>query len=53
VLMTLLRRLGIRHATSALAPGSPRANGKAERVIQTLLREWACAYRALAGAASL
>jgi len=28
-------------------PYTPRTNGKAERVIQTLLREWA--YRALCG----
>ena len=33
------RRLGIRH--SFTRPYRPRTNGKAERLIQTLLREWA------------
>lgn len=33
------RELGIRH--SLTQPYRPRTNGKAERVIQTLLREWA------------
>ena len=35
----LLRRLGIRHIRTR--PYTPRTNGKAERFIQTLLREWA------------
>jgi transposase InsO family protein len=39
----LLRRLGIRHIRTR--PYTPRTNGKAERFIQTLLREWAYAYR--------
>jgi transposase InsO family protein len=39
----LLRRLGIRHTRTR--PYTPRTNGKAERFIQTLLREWAYAYR--------
>ena len=39
----LLRRLGLRHIRRR--PYSPRTNGKAERFIQTLLREWAYAYR--------
>jgi transposase InsO family protein len=39
----LLRRLGIRHVRTR--PYTPRTNGKAERFIQTLLREWAYAYR--------
>jgi len=29
--------------TLAFAPARPRTNGKAERFIQTPLREWACA----------
>jgi transposase InsO family protein len=32
------RRLGLRHLTNAPLP--PRTNGKAERFIQTALREW-------------
>src|ERR1700744_1386497 len=39
----LLRRLGIKHKRTR--PYTPRTNGKAERFIQTLLREWAYAYR--------
>jgi transposase InsO family protein len=39
----LLRRLGMRHIRTR--PYTPRTNGKAERFIQTLLREWAYAYR--------
>ena len=39
----LLRRLGLRHIRTR--PYTPRTNGKAERFIQTLLREWAYAYR--------
>jgi len=39
----LLRRLKIRHIRTR--PYTPRTNGKAERFIQTLLREWAYAYR--------
>ena len=35
------RRLGIRHRRTR--PYSPRTNGKAERFIQTVLREWAYA----------
>jgi transposase InsO family protein len=35
-------RLGIRH--SRTRPYRPRTNGKAERFIQTLLREWAYAF---------
>jgi transposase InsO family protein len=35
------RRLGLRHLRTR--PYRPRTNGKAERFIQTLLREWACA----------
>jgi transposase InsO family protein len=35
-------RLGIRH--SRTKPYRPRTNGKAERFIQTLLREWAYAF---------
>ena len=35
-------RLGIRHARTR--PYRPRTNGKAERFIQTLLREWAYAF---------
>jgi transposase InsO family protein len=38
----LLRRLGLRHLRTR--PYTPRTNGKAERFIQTLLREWAYAY---------
>lgn len=38
----LLRRLGIKHLRTR--PYTPRTNGKAERFIQTLLREWAYAY---------
>ncbi|MCX8116237.1 MAG: IS481 family transposase, partial [Burkholderiaceae bacterium] len=38
----LLRRLGLKHLTTR--PYTPRTNGKAERFIQTLLREWAYAY---------
>ena len=33
------RALGVRH--TRIRPGRPRTNGKAERFIQTLLREWA------------
>ena len=33
------RRLGLSHLTTR--PYRPRTNGKAERFIQTLLREWA------------
>ena len=35
------RRLGIKH--SRMCPRRPQTNGKAERFIQTLLREWAYA----------
>ncbi len=35
----LCTRLGLRHLTTR--PYTPRTNGKAERFIQTLLREWA------------
>lgn len=40
----LLRRLGIRHLRTR--PYTPRTNGKAERLVQTSLREWAyaCSY---------
>lgn len=38
-----LRRLRNRHIRTR--PYTPRTNGKAERFIQTLLREWAYAYR--------
>ncbi|RRN76884.1 IS481 family transposase [Pseudoxanthomonas sp. SGD-10] len=38
----LLRRLGIKHIRTR--PYTPRTNGKAERFIQTLLREWAYAF---------
>ena len=38
----LLRRLKIKHKRTR--PYTPRTNGKAERFIQTLLREWAYAY---------
>jgi transposase InsO family protein len=33
------RTLGVRH--TRIRPGRPRTNGKAERFIQTMLREWA------------
>ena len=36
-----LRQLGLQHLR--IKPGRPRTNGKAERFIQTLLREWAYA----------
>lgn len=36
-----LRRLNIRHIRTR--PSTPKTNGKAERFIQTLLREWAYA----------
>lgn len=36
---SLCRSLGIRHTRTR--PYTPRTNGKAERLIQTLLREWA------------
>jgi transposase InsO family protein len=36
-----LRRLGLKHLR--IRPGRPRTNGKAERLIQTLLNEWAYA----------
>ena len=39
----LLRRLRIRHLRTR--PYTPRTNGKAERFIQTSMREWAYAYR--------
>lgn len=39
----LLRWLGIRHIRTR--PYTPRTNGKAERFIQTWLREWAYAWR--------
>jgi transposase InsO family protein len=42
MLPQLLRRLNIRHLRTR--PCTPRANGKAQRFIQTLLREWAYAY---------
>ena len=38
----VLRRLGIKHIRTR--PYTPRTNGKAERFIQTLLREWAYAF---------
>ncbi len=40
----LVRRLGLRHLWTK--PYTPRTNGKAERFIQTSLREWAyaCSY---------
>ena len=38
----LLRHLGIRHIRTR--PYTPRTNGKAERFVQTLLREWAYAF---------
>ena len=37
----LLRRLGLRHLRTR--PYTPRTNGKAERLVQTALREWAYA----------
>lgn len=37
----LLRRLGLRHLRTR--PYTPRTNGKAERLVQTSLREWAYA----------
>lgn len=37
----LVRRLGIRHLRTR--PYTPRTNGKAERLVQTSLREWAYA----------
>ena len=36
-----LRELGLKHLR--IRPGRPRTNGKAERLIQTLLNEWAYA----------
>src|SRR5436189_2088863 len=36
-----LRSLGLKHLR--IKPGRPRTNGKAERLIQTLLNEWAYA----------
>lgn len=39
----LLQRLKIKHLRTK--PYTPRTNGKAERFIQTALREWAYAYR--------
>jgi transposase InsO family protein len=36
-----LRQLGLKHLR--IKPGRPRTNGKAERLIQTLLNEWAYA----------
>ena len=36
-----LRRLGLKHLR--IRPGRPRTNGKVERLIQTLLNEWAYA----------
>jgi len=39
----LCRRLGIKHRRTR--PYTPRTNGKAERLIQTALREWAYGYR--------
>lgn len=41
VFRRLLRRLGLRHVYTR--PYTPRTNGKAERFIQTALREWAYA----------
>lgn len=38
----LLRRLGLRHLRTR--PYTPRTNGKAERLVQTSLREWAYAH---------
>ena len=37
----VLRQLGLKHLR--IKPGRPRTNGKAERLIQTLLNEWAYA----------
>ena len=37
-----LRRPKIEHPRTR--PHTPRTNGKAERFMRTLLREWACAY---------
>jgi transposase InsO family protein len=37
----VLRELGLKHLR--IRPGRPRTNGKAERLIQTLLNEWAYA----------
>jgi transposase InsO family protein len=37
----VLRRLGIRHLRTK--PYTPKTNGKAERFVQTSLREWAYA----------
>jgi transposase InsO family protein len=37
----LLRRVGLRHLRTR--PYTPRTNGKAERLVQTVLREWAYA----------
>lgn len=37
----LIRRLGLRHLRTR--PYTPRTNGKAERLVQTTLREWAYA----------
>lgn len=39
----LCRRLGFRHLRTK--PYTPQTNGKAERVLQTALREWAYARR--------
>ena len=44
----LVRRLGLRHLRTR--PYTPRTNGKAERLVQTTLREWASA-RAYANSA--
>ena len=44
----LVRRLGLRHLRTR--PYTPRTNGKAERLVQTTLREWAYA-RAYANSA--
>lgn len=38
-----LKARGIRHVFTR--PYTPRTNGKAERFVQTALREWAYAYR--------
>ena len=43
VFARLLKRLGIRHKRTR--PYTPQTNGKAERFIQTALREWAYARR--------